>query len=192
MTMLRTQIWPAIAALLALTVMTGVIYPAAVTLVGQVAFNERANGSIIEVDGAAVGSAFIGQAFDDPAYFWSRPSAAGDGYDGLSSSGSNLASTSAALLERITADIERMQAAHGDGPIPVDLVTTSASGLDPHISIDAATYQAERVAAARGLDIDDVTAAIDRHTDHPVLGFLGEPVVNVLELNIDLDAMTDG
>ena len=129
--------------------MTGVIYPAAVTVVGQLAFNRQANGSIIEADGEAIGSALIGQAFDDPAYFWSRPSAAGDGYDGLASSGSNLAPTSAALIERITAEVERLPAANGDGPIPADLVTTSASGLDPHISPDAAEYQVARVAAAR-------------------------------------------
>ena len=151
-TILRTQIWPAIAALLVLTVVTGVLYPAAVTLVGQVAFNDRQR-----LDGRGrwrgIGSALIGQAFDDPAYFWPRPSAAGDGYDGLASSGSNLAPTSAALIERIRRTSSASGRATAMAPIPVDLVTASASGLDPHISVDAAEYQADgwrmRAACAR-------------------------------------------
>lgn len=187
-TFLRHQLRPAFAILLALTVVTGVIYPAVVYAVAQVAFPSQANGSLIVVDGRTVGSSLIGQAFSDPTYFWSRPSAAGaDGYDANGSAGSNLGPTSQALIERVTADVDAYRAAHGDAPVPVDLVTTSASGLDPHISPAAAEYQVARVAAARGMAGADVRAAVERHTEGPTLGFLGQARVNVLELNLDLD-----
>jgi K+-transporting ATPase ATPase C chain len=188
---LRRELWPPVGILLMLTLVTGILYPATVTLIGQVAFHRQANGSLIEIDGRVVGSSLIGQAFGDPAYFWSRPSAAGDGYDANASSGSNLAPTSRELLDRIEADVRRLRAANGKAAIPVDLVTASASGLDPDISPEAATYQAPRVAAARGMTLADVQAAIDRHTALPFLGFIGEPAVNVLELNLDLDGLTD-
>jgi K+-transporting ATPase ATPase C chain len=187
---LRRQLLPAIRLLVVLTVLVGVAYPAAVTVVAQVAFPSQANGSLIVVDGNTVGSSLIGQAFDGPKYFWGRLSTAGtNGYDASSSAASNLGPTSQALIDRITADIDRLRAANGGGPVPVDLVTTSASGLDPDISPAAAAYQVGRVAAARGMTVADVTAAIARHTQQPLLGFLGEPRVNVLLLNLDLDGI---
>jgi K+-transporting ATPase ATPase C chain len=190
MNRLLRQIRPAIILLLAMTLVTGVAYPAIVTAVAQVAFPSQANGSMIVVDGKTVGSSLIGQAFDDPKYFWGRLSAAGkDGYDASSSAGSNLGPTSQALIDRITADVDRLRAANGGGPVPVDLVTTSASGLDPEISPAAADYQVARVAAARGMTETDVRAAVARHTSGQLLGFLGEPRVNVLLLNLDLDGL---
>lgn len=187
-TFLRRQLWPAFAILVALTVVTGVIYPAVVYAVAHVAFPSQANGSLIVIDGRTVGSSLIGQAFSDPGYFWGRPSAAGaDGYDANGSGGSNLGPTSRVLIERVAADVDAWRAAHGDAPVPVDLVTTSASGLDPHISPAAAEYQVARVAAARGMPEADVRAAVERHTEGPMLGFLGQARVNVLKLNLDLD-----
>jgi potassium-transporting ATPase KdpC subunit len=184
------QLYPAFAVLLALTVLVGGIYPAAVTAVAQVAFPSQADGSFIKTaDGREIGSSLIGQAFSEDRYFWSRPSAAGDGYDANASSASNLAPTSQALLDRVAADVDRLRAANGDGPIPVDLVTTSASGLDPHISPASAEYQVARVAAARGLGEDQVRQAVARNTEQPFLGFLGQPAVNVLLLNLDLDGL---
>jgi K+-transporting ATPase ATPase C chain len=181
---------PAVVVLLALTVLTGVAYPAAVTAVAQVAFPGQANGSVlVAADGRAVGSTLLGQLFDDPRYFWGRPSAAGDGYDGMASAGSNLGPTSAALVERVGAEVDRLRAAHGDRPIPVDLVTASASGLDPDISPEAAAYQVARVADARGIPVADVEAAIARHTEGRLLGFLGQPRVHVLQVNLDLDGL---
>ena len=185
---LRHYLWPAFALLLALTLITGVAYPAVVTAVAQVAFPSQANGSMIVVNGQTVGSSLIGQAFDDPKYFTGRLSAAGkDGYDASGSAGSNLGPTNADLIERIQEQVDAMRAANGDAPIPVDLVTTSASGLDPDISPAAAEYQVARVAAARSISENDVRAAVARHTEGPFLGFLGEPRVNVLLLNLDLD-----
>lgn len=187
---LRHRLWPAVALLLAMTVITGVIYPVAVTAIAQVVFPSQANGSLIVVDGKTVGSSLIGQAFSDDKYFWGRPSAAGkDGYDASGSAGSDLGPTSKALIDRITADVDRLRAANGGGPVPVDLVTGSASGLDPDISPAAAEYQVARVAQARGLSVDDVRAAVARHTEQPFLGFIGEPRVNVLLLNLDLDGL---
>lgn len=187
---LRHYLWPAFALLLALTFVTGVAYPVVVTAVAQVAFPSQANGSLIVVDGKTVGSSLIGQAFSAPNYFWSRPSAAGtDGYDASGSAGSNLGPTSKALIDRISADVDRLRQANGNAPIPVDLVTTSASGLDPDTSAAAAEYQVARIAAARGMTETDVRAAVARHTQGPLLGFLGEPRVNVLLLNLDLDGL---
>jgi K+-transporting ATPase ATPase C chain len=187
---LRRTLWPAFAILLAMTLITGVAYPAIVTAVAQVAFPSQANGSLIVVDGKTIGSSLIGQAFSDPKYFWGRLSAAGkDGYDASGSAGSNLGPTSQALIDRITADVDRLRQANGGGPVPVDLVTTSASGLDPDISPAAADYQVARVAAARRMSETDVRAAVARHTEGQLLGFLGEPRVNVLLLNLDLDGL---
>jgi K+-transporting ATPase ATPase C chain len=189
-TFIRTQLWPAIAILLAFTVITGFLYPVVVTAAAQVAFPNQANGSMIAADGKTIGSSLIGQTFDQPKYFWGRPSAAGaSGYDATLSGGSNLSSTSQALITSITARVDAMRAANGNAPIPVDLVTASASGLDPDISPAAADYQVARVAKARGMTEDAVRAAVARHTSEPLLGFLGAANVNVLELNLDLDGL---
>jgi K+-transporting ATPase ATPase C chain len=184
---IRHQIRPAIAVLMLLTLITGFAYPAVVTGIAQVAFPNQANGSFIAVNGAAVGSSLIGQSFDDPKYLWGRPSAAGKGYDGTSSAGSNLGPTNKALIDRISASVDAMRAANGGGPVPVDLVTTSGSGLDPDISPAAAEYQVNRVATARGLSPDAVRTVIARHTTQPLFGFLGQAAVNVLLVNLDLD-----
>ena len=192
---LRHQLYPAIALLVALTLITGVAYPAVVTAIAQVAFPNQANGSMIVVDGKTVGSSLIGQAFSDPKYLWGRPSAAGvtdanpSGYDANSSGGSNLGPTSKALIDRVTAAVDQLRAANANGPVPVDLVTTSASGLDPEISPAAAEYQVARIAKARGMTEADVRAVIGRHTQQPLLGFLGEARVNVLLVNLDLDGL---
>jgi K+-transporting ATPase ATPase C chain len=187
---LRRFVWPAFALLLAMTFITGIAYPAIVTAVAQVAFPHQANGSMIVVDGKTIGSSLIGQAFNEDKYFWGRPSAAGkDGYDASGSAGSNLGPTSKDLIDRIAADVDRLRAANGGGPVPVDLVSTSASGLDPDISPAAAEYQIARVAAARGIAEANVRAAVVRHTEGPLLGFLGESRVNVLLLNLDLDGL---
>ena len=194
-TFVTQQLRPAILLLVLLTLITGVAYPGIVTAIGQVAFPAQANGSFITVNGSQVGSSLIGQAFDQPQYFWGRPSAAGAtssnpaGYDGTASGGSNLGPTSKTLIDRITAAVDALHKANGNAPIPVDLVTSSASGLDPDISPAAAEYQVARVAAARGMTPDAVRAVVARHTTQPLLGFLGEPVVNVLELNLDLDGL---
>jgi potassium-transporting ATPase KdpC subunit len=190
-TFLRHRLWPAFALLLVLTIITGVLYPVLVTAIAQVAFPKQANGSfVVTADGRTIGSSLIGQAFSDPKYFAGRPSAAGaDGYDGSASAGSNLGPTNQALIDRITQQVDALRAANGDAPIPVDLVTTSASGLDPDISPAAAEYQVARVAAARSVPEADVRAAVARHTEQPTLGFLGEPRVNVLLLNLDLDGL---
>ena len=186
---IRHQLRPAFAVLLALTLVTGVAYPAAVTAVAQLVFPSQANGSFISVDGKTVGSSLIGQAFDQPQYLWGRPSDAGAGYDGSASAGSNLGPTSAKLIANVTAAVDQLRASNGNGPVPVDLVTTSASGLDPDISPAAAEYQVARVAAARNITPDAVRAVVARHTDQPFLGFLGEPSVNVLLVNLDLDGL---
>ena len=193
-TFLRHRLYPAIVLLLALTFLTGVAYPAVVTAIAQVAFPSQANGSMIVVDGTTVGSSLIGQYFDQPRYFWGRPSAAvssaaPNGYDASNSLGTNLAPDSKALIDSITQRVDALRKANGCGPVPVDLVTSSASGLDPQISPAAAEYQVARVAEARGISESAVRAAVTRHSDQPVLGFLGEPVVNVLELNLDLDGL---
>ena len=195
-TFLRHRLWPAIALLIALTLVTGVVYPAVVTAIAQVAFNSQANGSfVVTADGRTVGSSLIGQCFQEDKYFWGRPSAAGAtddnpcGYDGMSSAGTNLGPTNQDLIDRVAAEVERVQAANGGGPVPVDLVTTSASGLDPEISPTAAEYQVARVAAARGMSEADVRDAVARHTEQPLLGFLGQSRVNVLLLNLDLDGL---
>jgi K+-transporting ATPase ATPase C chain len=186
----RTQLWPAVAILLAFTVITGLIYPAVVTVVAQVVFPSQAGGSMIVVDGQTVGSSLIGQSFDAPQYFWGRPSAAGaNGYDPTVSGGSNLSSSSKALIDAITARVDAERQANGYAPVPIELVTASASGLDPDISPAAAEYQVARVAKARGMTEDAVRAAVARHTTQPFLGFIGAAAVHVLELNLDLDGL---
>jgi K+-transporting ATPase ATPase C chain len=190
-TFVRHQLWPAIAILLAMTVITGFVYPAAITAVAQVAFSGQANGSFVKTaDGRTIGSSLIGQAFSDAKYFTGRLSAAGaDGYDANSSAGSNLGPTNEALIQRIQEQVDSLRAENGDTPIPVDLVTTSASGLDPDISPAAAQYQVARVAKARAMSEADVQAAVARHTEGAFLGFIGQPRVNVLLLNLDLDGL---
>jgi K+-transporting ATPase ATPase C chain len=188
---IKTQLWPAVSILLAFTVIVGLAYPLAVTAVAQVVFPSQANGSMIVVDGQTVGSSLIGQAYDQPKYFWGRPSAAGasPGYDPTSSGGSNLSSTSQALITAITQRVDALRAANGNAPIPVDLVTASASGLDPDISPAAAEYQVPSVAKARGMTEDQVRALVAKHTTQPFLGFIGAAGVHVLELNLDLDGL---
>jgi K+-transporting ATPase ATPase C chain len=172
------------------TVLFGVIYPLGVTAIAQVVFPDKANGQLIKhSDGSIAGSRIIGQPFSSPGYFLSRPSAAGTlGYDAGGSSGSNLGPTSQKLIDRIKPAVEQLQAENPGKPVPVDLVTTSGSGLDPHISPAAAEFQIPRVAKERGISEDEVRRIVAAHTEGRQFGFLGEAGVNVLELNLDLDS----
>ncbi len=189
------QLRAAVVSLFAFTLVTGVAYPLLVTGIAQAALHEQANGSLIEKNGKVVGSRLIGQSFSEPKYFWGRISATSDAnakpleYNGASSSGSNLGPTSSALLDEVKARIDALRAADPDNasPIPVDLVTSSASGLDPDISPAAAEYQVRRVARARGADESRLRALVAHYTQSRGLGFLGEPRVNVLALNLALD-----
>ena len=186
------ELKPAFILLLLFTLLTGLIYPALVTGIAQTIFSSRANGSFIERDGKAIGSQFIGQPFSGPKYFWPRPSVTAPyPYNSAASSGSNQGPLNPALIDAVAARIKALREADpaNTAPVPVDLVTASASGLDPHISPAAAQYQAGRVAAARKLDAAAVQALIEKHTRGRQLGILGEPRVNVLELNLALDAM---
>lgn len=183
---------PAIILFLILTVLTGIVYPLVVTGIADVLFRDQAAGSLVMRDGHPVGSRLIGQSFSDPRYFWSRPSAtAPQPYNGLASSGSNQGPLNPALTEAIKSRIEALKAADPTNtrPIPVDLVTASGSGLDPDISVAAAQYQAARIARVRGLAITKVQALITSHAQGRWLGFVGEPRVNVLKLNLALDAL---
>ncbi|HKN59960.1 MAG TPA: potassium-transporting ATPase subunit KdpC [Candidatus Acidoferrales bacterium] len=175
---------------LATTVLLGIIYPLVVTGLAQWWFPRQANGELIRSGGKLVGSRLIGQPFTAAGYFHSRPSAAGSaGYDAGNSTGSNLAPTNKALIDRVSASVQSLQAENPNRPIPADLATTSGSGLDPHISPAAADFQVPRVARERGMSEGDVAALVKKHTAQRDLGFLGEPRVNVLELNLDLDAV---
>ena len=187
-----TLLRPAVTLFVLLTLLTGVLYPLAVTALARALFPREAAGSLITRHGLIVGSALIGQAFSDPRNFWSRPSATTpQPYNGTGSNGSNSGPLNPALTDAIRARVAALRAADPDNraPVPVDLVTASASGLDPHISVAAATYQAARVARARGLDAARVRALIAAHTEGRLAGILGEPRVNVLELNLALDAL---
>lgn len=186
---------PLIVIFAVLTAVTGLAYPAVMTAVGQAAFHDQANGSLIEQNGKVVGSKLIGQQFDAPQYFWGRLSATSPlPYNATGSGGSNLGPTNPALLDEVKGRIDALKAAGTDmsKPVPVDLVTSSGSGLDPEISPAAAAYQIERVANARKLAVNDVQALVDRYTSGRQFGVLGEPRVNVLQLNLALDEMKHG
>lgn len=195
------ELRPALTLVVVMTILTGIAYPLAVTGLAQLAFPWQANGSLIEKEGRVVGSALIGQSFTGPTYFWSRPSATTSPdprdaaktvpapYNAANSGGSNAAPTSKALVESVAAAVKTVRAAHPDekGPVPVDLVTSSASGLDPHITPAAAAWQVKRVAAARHTSVENIQTLVRQHTEGRELGMLGELRVNVLKLNMALD-----
>ena len=193
------EVRPAIVLLLALTVITGLIYPLAMTGVAQVLFPRQANGSLLEQDGKVVGSALIGQLFSGAGYFHGRPSATNTPdpndasktvdlpYNAANSGGSNLGPTNKALIDRVKADVGKLQEENSNAPVPIDLVTTTGSGLDPHITPEAAQFQVPRIAKARNLPEDRLRQLVDEHIEGRTLGLLGEPRVNVLALNMALD-----
>jgi potassium-transporting ATPase KdpC subunit len=185
---MRRNLLVAVRFTLITTVIFGLLYPLAVTMLSQWIFPHQANGSLVMKDGKVIGSKLIAQAFTGDQYFHPRPSAAGSGYDPTSSSASNLAPTNQALVTRVQQDVAKLQKENPGAAIPADLVTTSGSGLDPDISPAAADFQIPRVAKARGISPDDLRRIVARHTQPRQLGLLGEPRVNVLELNLDLDA----
>lgn len=180
---------PAIVMTMLFAALLGLAYPLAMTGIGQLLFPAQANGSLIEAEGKVIGSTVIGQAFTSDRYFQTRPSAAGKGYDGLASSGSNLGPTSQALIDRVKADVNARRSQGVAGPVPADLIAASGSGLDPDISPAAALAQVDRVARIRRIDAGRLRALVEAQTDRPLLGILGEPRINVLALNRALDGV---
>jgi len=187
---MKRNLVTAILMTIATTILLGIFYPLIVTGLAQLLFRDKANGQLISAEGQLVGSRIIGQPFNGPGYFHSRPSAAGNGYDAANSGGSNLAPTNQKLVDRVKQDSSRIQAENPGQPVPIDLVTTSASGLDPDITPAAAEFQVPRIARERNMSVDAVLALVRQHTENRQFGFLGEPRVNVLELNLALDQST--
>lgn len=185
--MLKKNLITAVLMTIATTFLLGIVYPLVVTGIAQVSFPGQANGELIKKDGKLVGSSLIGQGFSGPQYFHSRPSAAGKGYDAANSAGSNLGPTNQKLIDRVHQDVAALQSQNPGKPVPIDLVTTSASGFDPHITPAAAEYQLARVAQARGISVNQLSRLVAKHTEGRQFGVLGEPRVNVLELNLELD-----
>ena len=184
---MKKNLWISLLMTMATTVLFGLVYPLVVTALAQVIFPHKANGQLMVKNGTVVGSSIIGQGFSGPAYFHSRLSAAGNGYDAANSGGSNFGPTNQKLLDRVKSDVATAQAESPGTPIPIDLVTTSASGFDPHITPAAAEFQLARIARVRGIRIEQLRALVAKHTEGRQFGMLGEPRVNVLELNLDLD-----
>ena len=187
---MKRNLLTAILMTIATTILLGILYPLIVTGLAQLLFRDKANGQLIMGKGQVLGSRIIGQPFNGPGYFHSRPSAAGNGYDATNSGGSNLGPTNQKLIDRVRQDSSRIQAENPGEPVPIDLVTTSASGLDPDITPAAAEFQVVRVARERNMSVDAVRALVLQHTEKRQFGFLGEPRVNVLELNLALDHAT--
>lgn len=185
--MLKKNLITSVLMTIATTILLGIIYPLIVTGIAQVIFPRQANGELIQKDGKTVGSSLIGQGFSGPGYFHSRPSAAGNGYDAANSAGSNLGPTNQKLLDRVHQDVTTLQTENPGQSVPIDMVTTSASGFDPHITPAAAEYQLTRVARERGIRVELLEPLLAKHTESRQFGVLGEPRVNVLELNLDLD-----